>query len=287
MTYKGNKGDARLPSKGFSPALPGVVVQRHQLSYPEPVTLKKGESVEIIQRESEWSGWIWCVGSKGIGGWVPENYIKRAGKEGIALCDYNAVELSVCLGERLDLHLEESGWYWTSRETGEKGWVPGDSVKLLGNVRIRFFRPRRDRDSALEIAKALPEWFTKNGIETMNLDFRFQSGFIACIHSKPIGFITFYVSEGIGIIAWMGVLKPYHRSGTGTRLVNILVQELAKAGISEVRVSTLGDSVEYNPYERTRSFYRKMRFQDFKRTLQDNPECPEQLILRLDLAKHG
>jgi hypothetical protein len=54
---------------------------------------------------------------------------------------------------------------------------------------------------------------------------------------------------------------------------------LRAAGIEELRVGTLGDSVAYEPYVGTRAFYRTLGFADFKHERLDNPECPEKLIL--------
>jgi hypothetical protein len=51
--------------------------------------------------------------------------------------------------------------------------------------------------------------------------------------------------------------------------------------VKTLQVYTLGDSVDYEPYERTRAFYRALGFVDFKREPHpDNPECPESLFLR-------
>ena len=58
---------------------------------------------------------------------------------------------------------------------------------------------------------------------------------------------------------------------------------LRDQGAAEVFVDTLGDSVEYEPYERTRTFYRAMGFADFKRVMTDNPGMPESLTLRKSL----
>lgn len=98
-----------------------------------------------------------------------------------------------------------------------------------------------------------------------------------------IGFITFYVSEGIGHIGWLGVSPNYHRRGIGRLLVERLCTQLKRDGVREMQVCTLGDSVEYEPYERTRAFYRALGFRDLSRVMQDNPECPELLTLKRDL----
>ncbi|UCF07862.1 MAG: GNAT family N-acetyltransferase, partial [Thermoplasmata archaeon] len=125
----------------------------------------------------------------------------------------------------------------------------------------------------------LPEWFTKTGIEYMSTDLRFQHGFIAVNDTRVVGFISFFVTEGMGHIGWIGMLPEFHRQGIGRKLVDQLISELSQKGVHELRVNTLGDSVEYEPYERTRAFYRGIGFKDFRRLKQNNPECPEQLIM--------
>jgi GNAT superfamily N-acetyltransferase len=89
--------------------------------------------------------------------------------------------------------------------------------------------------------------------------------------------VTYFVTEGAAHIGWIAVRPERHRQGIGRRLIERLVRELRPAGIAELHVKTLGRSVDYAPYERTRAFYRAMGFVDSKSTFQDNPECPELL----------
>jgi hypothetical protein len=61
----------------------------------------------------------------------PEKYVERRGDTGIALCDYEATELSVSVGEELRMGKEESGWIWCTNQKGQSGWVPADHVERL------------------------------------------------------------------------------------------------------------------------------------------------------------
>ena len=134
-------------------------------------------------------------------------------------------------------------------------------------------------DAIRDIAQALPEWFTGKGVEKLSIDIGFQKGYVALIGSTMVGFVTFFVQEGIAHIGWMGVMKEHQRKGIWMGLLNGLEEMLKKEGIKELRVDTLGDSVEYEPYERTRAFYRKVGFTKFKSVMQDDPECPEKLTM--------
>jgi ribosomal protein S18 acetylase RimI-like enzyme len=145
-------------------------------------------------------------------------------------------------------------------------------------INIRNYE-KSDSEQLIDIAKALPEWFTENGIKHMQIDLRYQQGFVALNDSQIVGFLSFFVTEGIGHLGWIGILPEFHRQGIGRKLVEHLISELKQVGIHELRVNTLGDSVEYEPYERTRAFYRSIGFEDFQRIKQDDPQCPEQLIM--------
>lgn len=141
-----------------------------------------------------------------------------------------------------------------------------------------------DLESVLEVARALPQWFTPTGLELMQVDLPYQKGWIAWEGSRPLGFISFFVNQAKGEIGWMGVLPDQQRKGLGKQLLNRLVEDLRSNGVSELYVRTLGDSVEYEPYAKTRAFYRANGFQDFQRIQHpENPEYEEELLLVLRL----
>ena len=79
--------------------------------------------------ETEYDGWVWCIGQSGKSGWVSEAYIEQSGDVGVALRDYAATELSVRVGETLTIVGEESGWVWATNSRGRSGWVPAANVE--------------------------------------------------------------------------------------------------------------------------------------------------------------
>lgn len=118
----------------------------------------------------------------------------------------------------------------------------------------------------------------------MQVDLRYQPGWVATLEDRIIGFVSFFVNQGKAEIGWIGVRPNLHRGGTGRLLLERLVTTLRSAQIGELYVHTLGDAVEYEPYRKTRAFYRGMGFRDFKRIANpDNPECEEDLILLLKI----
>ncbi|HET6400002.1 MAG TPA: GNAT family N-acetyltransferase [Candidatus Kapabacteria bacterium] len=143
----------------------------------------------------------------------------------------------------------------------------------------------QDFERVQSLAASLEGWFSPEGQEMISRDIHFQNGFVAEVGSRIVGFILFYSDQGIAHIGWMGVDRTMHRMGIGTKLLNWTIDELRGANAIELRVSTLGDSVEYEPYERTRAFYFKHGFAEHQRILHDSESMPEELILRRSIEK--
>lgn len=135
--------------------------------------------------------------------------------------------------------------------------------------------------AVIEIAESLPEWFTSTGLELMKEDFFFQSPLGLFDENVLIGFLTFIVNQGSATITWMGVSPNFHKKGLGRSLIFQLEAVLQNRGVIEIFVSTLGDSVDYEPYNRTKVFYRRCAFADHRILKHpDNPGYAEELVLR-------
>jgi ribosomal protein S18 acetylase RimI-like enzyme len=152
----------------------------------------------------------------------------------------------------------------------------------MTDATIRLAGPD-DHAALLAVARTLPQWFTEGGLRMMALDFPYQRCLAAVEAEAVIGFLSYFVHEGVARIGWMGVELDLRRRGVGRALVEHMLADLRADGVPEVRVSTLGDGVEYEPYAETRAFYRSVGFTDFECVQLDNPECPEQLTLSLRL----
>jgi ribosomal protein S18 acetylase RimI-like enzyme len=133
----------------------------------------------------------------------------------------------------------------------------------------------------LEVAKTLPEWFSKRGLRHLSVDVQHQAGLVAHMAGGVCGFLTYYIYEAEAHIGWMGVHSSAHRTGIGKALIERFQQELMALGIRSMVVDTLGDGVDYPPYAITRAFYRSVGFEDHACIKQDDPEWPERLTLRL------
>ena len=130
----------------------------------------------------------------------------------------------------------------------------------------------------LTITEDLPEWFDETArSKSIPIDIRHQEGFVAISGQKVVGFVTLYVAEGRLHIGWLGVDKAFQREGIGSRLIVAAEMRARDLGIDELATYTLGDSVEYQPYEETRRFYWERGFSVYKRAQTDNPGCPEEI----------
>jgi hypothetical protein len=107
------------------------VISEYQSAYPDPLVVSVGDNLTVSEKESAWSGWVWCTNQDGKSGWVPESYVEWKGNACVALCDYDATELSVRVGEELVVGKEESGWLWCTSQEGQSGWVPAENLERL------------------------------------------------------------------------------------------------------------------------------------------------------------
>ncbi len=106
------------------------VISDYQAPFPDPIQVKAGEEVAVdIDKTTSISGWVWCTSRAGKSGWVPKNYLEQRGTEGLMKCDYNAIELTVHIGELLTVHKLESNFYWVTDGRGRQGWVPLEHVE--------------------------------------------------------------------------------------------------------------------------------------------------------------
>ena len=138
-----------------------------------------------------------------------------------------------------------------------------------------------DHQKVIEMLGGLDDWFDSDArARAIPIDLRFQDGFVAAAGDQIVGFITLFVMEGRVNIGWMGVHPDHHRQGIGGRLLNAAEGYCRERGIDELATYTLGDSVDYLPYEATRAFYFAHGFSVYQRAQTDNPGCPEEIRIK-------
>ena len=99
-------------------------------------------------------------------------------------------------------------------------------------------------------------------MEKMPVDLREHDLYIAEENDgQVVGFLTVLRrSPDVGELSWMGVRTDLRRRGIGTALFTKAAEDLASDGAFILMVHTLSDTVDYEPYEATRAFYRSMGF---------------------------
>ena len=130
-------------------------------------------------------------------------------------------------------------------------------------VHIKQVRPPDEKTAITKkIMHSLPEWFSPpEDIEKKAVMHMEQPFFAAYDGDVPIGFITLKIhNQYAADIFNLGVLEQFHRQDVGRRLLEAAEQYCRNCSYLYLTVKTLDSSAEYEPYERTRAFYRKMGF---------------------------
>ena len=109
------------------------VVKDYKSPYPKPIVFQKGERVKIgkeFKEDPDWQNWIWCEGKNGKKAWVPEEYLNVDGRNGMFNREYNAMELSVQVGETLTVCEIVNGFGMSEKPDGTRGWVPMRNLEI-------------------------------------------------------------------------------------------------------------------------------------------------------------
>ena len=151
-------------------------------------------------------------------------------------------------------------------------------------------RPREPEDAAAvcDLARGLPEWFDAEGQARIATDVRAQGGFVAVERERLVGFVLWRpLGPGVADLSWMGVSKDSQHRGIGSALLAVLVADLRSQGLRSLEVSTVADNVDYEPYARTRRFYRARGFVDARIDplfWGSGDDRYDRLVLRRDLS---
>ena len=145
-----------------------------------------------------------------------------------------------------------------------------------------------DYQAALAVAEELPDWFDVDARgRAIPMDLRHQHGFVALLDGIVAGFITLFVAEGRLNIGWLGVRPDCQRRGIGNRLLACAEEFGIQHGLTEIATYTLGDGVDYKPYEATRKFYFSNGFRVYQLSTTDNPGCPEEIRIKKSIEQPG
>ncbi len=108
----------------------GRVIKAYKRSDDDAMQVTQGEVMSVTKPElwDDHHPWLWCVTASGKEGWMPESFVEVNREQGIALRDYNAIELTVKIGDDLIIFDEVGGWYWVQNTRHKYGWVPIECV---------------------------------------------------------------------------------------------------------------------------------------------------------------
>ena len=106
------------------PTKEGKIIEPHQPLIGQPLIASRSAMMTFERKPTEWQGWIWCTDDDGISAWVPEAWVDIDGARCRMKRDYNSRELAVEKGEKVSVEMEESGWAWVRKGSGECGWIP-------------------------------------------------------------------------------------------------------------------------------------------------------------------
>ena len=114
----------------------------------------------------------------------------------------------------------------------------------------------------LEIMNSLPTWFSPpEDIAKKSIMHREMPFFAVFDGNKVIGFLALKVHNEYTVDMYnLGVLEKYHRQGIGHIMLKSVENYCKENGYKFITVKTLDSSAQYEPYERTRSFYLKNGF---------------------------
>ena len=117
-----------------------------------------------------------------------------------------------------------------------------------------------EADKAFAIAQKLPEFFDKNGLRQIKEDTKRHFLYGAYDNNEMVGFATYKeVNTDTVEMSWLGVLPEKQRTGIGKKLVNESIDDIAP-GYRVGEVKTLSEIDPYEPYKKTRAFYKSVGF---------------------------
>ena len=137
-----------------------------------------------------------------------------------------------------------------------------------------------DAESCDAIIRSLPDWFgNDHGIAECAAAVREQEGLVEVSEGEVTGFLTWRRQHRASAeITWFGVHARHRGRGIGTALVEELARSLG--GSRYLLVKTLSAACDYEPYERTRAFYRGRGFTELIDLDIWGPENPATLFVR-------
>jgi GNAT superfamily N-acetyltransferase len=126
-------------------------------------------------------------------------------------------------------------------------------------MNIKTSQSKRYGD-AVAVAKALPNYFTKQAIREISDAVKNEILFTSVIDDSVVGFITVRIENPAVLeLTWMGVLPHYQSKGIGTKLLSEVFNQLGDE-FNYIYIKTLDESAQDEGYTKTRRFWTKSGF---------------------------
>jgi hypothetical protein len=112
------------------------VIKEYLSPYPDPIHFKKGVIVDVgetYKGDPDWADWVWCTGKNKSSAWVPKQYIHYDSGQWVLKTEFNAMEISVDVGDCLDVYEIVNGFGMAEKPDGKRGWVPMKHLQQIGD----------------------------------------------------------------------------------------------------------------------------------------------------------
>lgn len=107
-----------------------TVAEGYAAQFSDPIKLREGDKLHVQCEDVEYPGWFWCEHrTTAKCGWTPGSCLSAVAGEARALCDYDATELSVEVGDVVDVSSEFGGWAVCESSDGRRGWLPEKNLR--------------------------------------------------------------------------------------------------------------------------------------------------------------
>ena len=122
---------------------------------------------------------------------------------------------------------------------------------------------RHTHDAALrDLLTRLDAWFEHNAWDAIAPQLGPDTTLLAVTpDGSVVGFVVVRLEDDtVGRVTWAGVDPAQQRQGIGRDLFDHIAAEARAAGLTQLRVETISDTVDYAPFQRTRAFYQSLGF---------------------------
>lgn len=109
------------------------VVQAHKDCCPDSVSGNEGDVFLLGGRHSaDYPDFVWATAADNRCCWIPKAFLQQDGDFGRLVRDYIAREVTVAMGDMVEILEDIGGWLRIATHDGREGWIPAKSVTYLG-----------------------------------------------------------------------------------------------------------------------------------------------------------